>query len=787
MAKQNNHDWQSDERSKRKKGWTGEDNNLPNHQSEKEVRELNTILLNAMSQVPVGIIVTRALGLRVVVANPEFHRIMGIPVDSLINKTLKNVFFDAGGKCYYPDPGSLDENGFVHHFLSRDHYIARGFEAQIRQPGGRQLNVLMHSSSVLDDEKQVIAMVTIVQDITKIKEKEAAQLRKEAQLEYALSATVDGLWDWDIPEDKGFLSPRYSEIYGYEEGELPGDIKKWAEMLHPDDKSQALKKLVSIIKEKRETYQSEYRLRQKDGNYRWIRSRAVVTEKNKDGVPVKMVGTHQDITREMELNQAQKRINQKLAIEVERQTRTLRSTNQQLETILNESSESIWVFNGKGIVITLNRAAEKSIGCKAEEMVGQSYQMLLDQGHIDESITQRVLKEKKQISMMQHLIKQKREMLITGTPVFDEHGEISMVIVNERDLTQLNHLKNELENQRHINRRFQDELTKLNLMELKKQKIIAVSKGMRGILSTALKLSNLDISNILILGESGTGKGLLAKFMHNNGVRKQKPFVQINCAALPETLLEAELFGYEKGAFTGANEKGKIGLFEMAKGGTLFLDEIGELSMTVQAKLLKSLEDKEVMHLGGLKPVKIDCNIIAATNIDLETAVKNGRFRQDLYYRLNVFALKIPPLRKRPEDIMALTRFFLEQYNKEFDMTCTFDQLELEKLPRHGFPGNVRELQNIIKKAVVMGEASAINGLGINGKKRNPETRLSKGTSSDQSLTQRVMAVERELLLQALEVCTTTRALAAFLKISQTSVVRKLKKHGLTPLSQNSA
>lgn len=756
------------------------EDHLPNYQSENEIIALNRVLHNAMSQVPVGVIVTRTWERRVVVANPEFHRIMGISHDSLINSTLKDAFFDAGGKCFYPDSGALNKERFVHHFLSRNHYIARGYEARIHQPGGRQLNVLMHSSPVLDNNKQSIAMVTIVQDITRIKQKEEAQLRKEAHLEYALSATVDGLWDWDIPGDKGFLSPRYSEIYGYEEGELPGDIKKWAEMLHPDDKSNALKQLVSIIKEKKETYQSEYRLRQKDGNYRWIRSRAIVTEKDENGVPVKMVGTHQDITREMELKQAQKRINHKLAIEVKRQTKNLETTNQQLETILNESSESIWVFDGKGVVITLNRAAEKSIGCKVEEMVGLSYQVLVDQGHINKSVTERVLKEKKQISMMQHLTKQHRDLLITGTPVFDGHGQIFMVIVNERDLTQLNHLKSELENQRHINRRFQDELTKLNLMELKKQKIIAVSNEMREILSTALKLSELDISNILILGKSGTGKGLLSKFIHNNGVRKKKPFVQINCAALPETLLEAELFGYEKGAFTGASEKGKIGLFEMAKGGTLFLDEIGELSMTVQAKLLKSLEDKEVMHLGGLRPVKIDCNIIAATNLNLEAAVKQGRFRQDLYYRLNVFTLTIVPLHKRPEDIMALSRFFLEQYNKEFDMACTFEQLELEKLLRYGFPGNVRELQNIIKKAVVMGEANAINELVTNGKLLKNGNSPPKDIPPNQSLAQRMMAVERGMLLQALKKYSSTRSLAKFLKTSQTSVVRKLKKHDLT-------
>ena len=198
-----------------------EENHLPNYKSENEVIELNQVLHNAISQVPVGVIVTRTWERRVVVANSEFHRIIGISHGSLIDSTLKDVFFDAGGKCFYPDSGALNEERLVHHLLSRNHYIARGYEARIHQPGGKQLNVLMHSSPVLDDNKKSIAMVTIVQDITKIKQKEEAQLRKKIQLEYALSATVDGLWDWDILGDKGFLSPRYSEIYGYEDGELP--------------------------------------------------------------------------------------------------------------------------------------------------------------------------------------------------------------------------------------------------------------------------------------------------------------------------------------------------------------------------------------------------------------------------------------------------------------------------------------------------------------------------------------------------------------------------------------
>ena len=232
-----------------------------------------------------------------------------------------------------------------------------------------------------------------------------------------------------------------------------------------------------------------------------------------------------------------------------------------------------------------------------------------------------------------------------------------------------------------------DKLAELSLLELKDQEIVAEDKKMRQVLYLALKLAHLSASDILILGESGTGKGLLAKFIHKNSHRNKKPFIQINCATLPENLLEAELFGYEKGAFTGARQEGKAGLFELANEGTLFLDEIGDLPHSLQAKLLKYLDDHEVMRLGGLKSNKIDCTIIAATNRELEGLVQQKRFRRDLFFRLNTFTIRIPPLRERIDDIFELVSFYMQKYGKVYRLNRRISPDALKVLQAYPFPG----------------------------------------------------------------------------------------------------
>lgn len=460
--------------------------------------------------------------------------------------------------------------------------------------------------------------------------------------------------------------------------------------------------------------------------------------------------------------------------------------NKQLETVINSSADGVWVYDGEGNVITVNKAALELDQIKAEDVIGKSVYDLMDSGIFDRSVMIEVFETKRQITILSKALKSNKTMLITGTPVFDTKGELSLVVVNLRDMTQLNEVREQLEQTLLVSEKYKDELAGLSLSELSNQDIIAENESMRRMLGMALKIAKMEASNILILGESGTGKGLLAKFMHQNSKRHKKPFIQINCAALPENLLEAELFGYEKGAFTGAREEGKAGLFELAQNGTLFLDEIGDLPFPVQAKLLKYLDDHTIMRLGSTKPIMVDCIVIAATNRDLETLTKEKKFREDLFFRLNTFTMQIPPLRERPEDIFKMVRHYLEKYNKEFRFKRRISSKVMKFLQAYPFPGNVRELKNILKMVVVMSETDLLDETIL----RNLEGKAELEIISDakrgkpSSLIDEVSAFERQILKRAMAHCRTTRELASHLNVSQPTVVRKLKKHGLTGLSQ---
>jgi PAS domain S-box-containing protein len=609
------------------------------------------ILNTAMEQMLVGVLITRQPDNQVVCINSELSRILGLEHPPLETSSFKEFFFDAGGKFFYPDEKAIYANMFYSHLKSETHVVAKDFEAIVQQPGGAKIHVLVNSSPVLNEAKQAIAMVTVLQDISAKKKNEMAHLAHEKELEE--------------------------------------NFKK--------------------------------------------------------------------------------------------QTENLKKTNRQLETILNASSESIWICDGEGNVLRINRATEQLLGIYARDVVGKNVDELVNMGWMDKSVTREVLNQKSRINIIQKTHNTKKQLLVTGTPVFEDDGTISMVITNERDMTRLNELQEELEHVRIESNRIKDELNRLSLKELKEQEIVAESKEMQHILLTCQKLADLKISNILIMGESGTGKGLLAKFFHSR--RNKGPFVQVNCAALPESLIEAELFGYEKGAFTGAREKGKIGLFEMAKGGTLFLDEIGEMTLPMQAKLLKCLEEKEIMHIGGLKPIKIDCTVIAATNVKLTEQIEQKKFRQDLFFRLNTFTITIPPLRERAEDIPELTLFFLKKYNKTYGLNQKIASHGMNVLQAHHFPGNVRELQNIIKKAVVMSEGHTIDDFIESTIPGNASTGggSHRGVESDTyNFNDKILRYEKKLLTRALKKFKTTRGIAVALDMTQSQVFRKLKKHGLT-------
>lgn len=335
------------------------------------------------------------------------------------------------------------------------------------------------------------------------------------------------------------------------------------------------------------------------------------------------------------------------------------NANKVLEALIDSSYDGIYITDGQGITLAINKATERITGLFAKDLVGRNMKDLVKEGVFSESVTLKVLKEKKSITLVQRLINGRRT-LVTGNPVFDANGEIIRVITNVRDTTELNRLREELEQSR--------QLTPLRIKEIQIIDIVAQSKEMIDVLDLALLVARVD-TPVLILGETGVGKEVIAQLIHRGSSRHEKgSFIKLNCGAIPEELLESELFGYESGAFTGARKEGKPGIFELANEGTLFLDEIADLPLVLQVKLLRVLQDQEFMRVGGIKPIRVNVRILAATNKDLEKLIQAGEFREDLFYRMNVIPIYVPPLRTRREDISSLLDHYLHVFNKKYSV-----------------------------------------------------------------------------------------------------------------------
>jgi TyrR family helix-turn-helix protein len=317
--------------------------------------------------------------------------------------------------------------------------------------------------------------------------------------------------------------------------------------------------------------------------------------------------------------------------------------------------------------------------------------------------------------------------------------------------------------------------------------LLAASAKMQDVLSLAERVANFQ-TTVLILGESGVGKEEVAKYIHANSIRKDKPFVTINCGAIPSNLLESELFGYEKGAFTGAVQTGKAGLLEIADGGVAFLDEIGETSLEFQVKLLRVLETKELRRVGSTKGGHVDVRIVAATNRNLEQMVEEGSFREDLYYRLNVVQINVPPLRSRKEDIAPLSMLFLAMFNNKYNQNkiLTYDILrEMEKHPWHG---NVRELKNVVEHMVIVSNNDYLQQEDLPWNiHENADRKMINfiADNNEMSLQESVELLERSILERAKNKYSSTRSIAERLKVNQSTVVRKLQKYKLANIQSD--
>ena len=378
-----------------------------------------------------------------------------------------------------------------------------------------------------------------------------------------------------------------------------------------------------------------------------------------------------------------------------------------LNAIIQNSYDGIFITDGQAIAIMINQAYEHISGLRAEQVLGRSMKELVNRGLISESGTLLVLEKRAPVTLEQRFQSGCRA-IITSSPIFDENGNITMVVTNVRDVTEIFRLQEELKQSEEKKRRSASEAEVLRRQMFGSEELIAVDKNMLNVLRMVDRVARLD-TTVLLLGETGVGKEEIAKHLYQSSGRSRKQFIKVNCGAIPAELIESELFGYEKGAFTGASREGKIGLFEVADQGTIFLDEVGELPLDMQVKLLRVLQEQEIERIGSNKTIKINVRILAATNRDLQEMVKKKLFREDLYYRLNVFPITIPPLRNRPDDIIPFSKSFLIALNKKYGMQKTFDQSALDSLKSYDWPGNVRELKNIVERAAILSNGKVVS------------------------------------------------------------------------------
>ncbi|MDQ0858966.1 sigma-54-dependent Fis family transcriptional regulator [Bacillus sp. V2I10] len=445
------------------------------------------------------------------------------------------------------------------------------------------------------------------------------------------------------------------------------------------------------------------------------------------------------------------------------------------EQILHSLKDDILVTNLDGIILKVSEFTGKIYGVESDSLIGKSVYDLEAQGLFTPILTPIVVKEKKKITFVQTTNKGKK-LLVTGIPVYNENGELYRVVSYSHDITELADYKNFLITMEEEMERVKSELDLLRSKQLYDAGIIAKSDEMQKVISTSLQVSEVDV-NVLILGESGVGKSLLAKFIHNKSDRKSGPFIEVNCGAIPDSLVEAELFGYEAGAFTGANRKGKIGLIELSDGGTLFLDEIGELPLAHQVKVLKVIQEKQFYRVGGTKPIHVDFRLISATNKDLQQAIKEKLFREDLYFRLNVVPITIPPLRQRTEDIVPLIHLLLKQFEEKYNKEKTLDEAVAHHLLHYDWKGNVRELINILERLVVISPSALITVDQLPEYIKDADAPALFPIDENQTLSEMMDAMEKQILLKARKKYKTTVRMAEALGISQPSIVRKMKKH----------
>ena len=444
--------------------------------------------------------------------------------------------------------------------------------------------------------------------------------------------------------------------------------------------------------------------------------------------------------------------------------------------IANHLFDGIYISDGAGKTLFINDAYTRVTGITKEEIIGKNVKDIMDKGDLYKgAVTLDVIREKKTINSIGKIVRLNKDVLVTGSPIFDKNGNVDLVVINNRDFSELKNLEEELDILRRANKKVGEEIRFLRSQQISKKRIICHSEKMKSIFSLIDTIAPTDVT-VLITGESGTGKELVADEIVHRSDRRDRPFIKVNCAAIPGELLESELFGYVGGAFTDSKKSGKVGMFELANEGTILLDEIGDMPLKLQTKLLRVLQHKEITRLGSTNSIKLNLRIIASTNQNLKDQIRTGKFREDLYYRLNVVPLEIEPIRKRKDDIPPLIYEFLSSFCRKYNKEITIEKKAMEILINYPWPGNIRELENYIERIVVINTTGKIHIRDVMSLSSFDEF---LADLSDYNLKTAVSSLEKRIITGALETFGSTRKAAKHLGIEQSTVVKKCKSLGI--------
>lgn len=447
------------------------------------------------------------------------------------------------------------------------------------------------------------------------------------------------------------------------------------------------------------------------------------------------------------------------------------------ERVLDSLSDGIFITDSVGATLKVNRMYEQLTGIRMEEIKGRNVRALLEEGVFDHILNPQIVKTGKPATSVQQL-RDGKKVILSGFPVFDESGILCLVVTFVRDITMLTQLNEQMAEQKQLINQISDQLAYIAHEQAKVLTPVYASPMMQEVVNLLHRLAETDAS-ILILGETGVGKDVFARLTHERSHRCDKIMLKVDCGGISETLTESEMFGYMPGAFTGASSKGKAGYFEIADGSTVFLDELGELPLAMQTRLLRVLQDGEILRVGSTSPKKVDVRIIAATNRNLAESVEAGTFRRDLYYRLNVATVFIPPLRERPEDVRPLVEHFLQQFTAKYRKSMAFMDVTMDMLTHYTWPGNVRELQNLVHSLVITRNTTLLSP-------RDLPPHISGNTSGDTCYAEDILSthrplrdimadIERNFLLRAIEMHGSVQKVADIFQINRSTVFRKIQ------------